>query len=502
MTSNIIDKDSKSLINRDKVSRKKRAKNKFTEFFSRKREAKTPQPENVSPVGLRDPKILEKLKIIYNHRGSKFTESIHVIKISDVKSHFGDKWPKVSEKVHAVLTTAIKRHVSDRDVYTRTSDTEFLILFFSLKKEMGQLRCALIAREAATKIFGDGNAVDRIGVRSISSKGDRPSSVEDVPIAEILSQAISEEDKFASVHQIPVGPANEENENAAVVSPPDALQEILSVDSDENRQESPLSFSELPKTSIDTDFDDLHFIYRPIWSIEKKIVSDYLCLPARIGLNGHLDLGGNALLSRDQSIERSQFDSLPLRRIGDDLKAMVNKSMDARMKIPLHLSTLVRSKERAIFLESIQEIPQNYWQNIDFEVIGISDDTPQFQLAEAISCLTPFCHNIHVRMRIENTNFDKFQGLNVQAFGVDFNTIELTESELRKRIFVFTKSAARNNIKLFAHGANSVSLVSSLVASGFSYTDGDPIIGAVEVPDGQFPYTIQDLYKPLLTSSD
>ena len=96
-----------------------------------------------------------KIKEIAGNSPNLAAGGINIIGLSNIKKHFGEKWPRMADKVHAIIHQSISRHTSRDDVFTSYQDTAYVIIFSRLTPEQGQLRCVLIAEEISLRIFGE-----------------------------------------------------------------------------------------------------------------------------------------------------------------------------------------------------------------------------------------------------------------------------------------------------------------------------------------------------------
>src|SRR5262249_34291678 len=80
---------------------------------------------------------------------------LHFLGLDAVRAHFGDTWPKLAARAEALVRRAIERRLSPQDVYRKTGDLNFILMFANLSGREAELKCGLIAEEITRMLVGD-----------------------------------------------------------------------------------------------------------------------------------------------------------------------------------------------------------------------------------------------------------------------------------------------------------------------------------------------------------
>lgn len=80
---------------------------------------------------------------------------LQLVGLEQVKEALGDKWPATAERAFAVAERAIKRHLRPGDVFRKTTEDGYLVLFAHLSENEAQFKARAIAEEIREKLTGE-----------------------------------------------------------------------------------------------------------------------------------------------------------------------------------------------------------------------------------------------------------------------------------------------------------------------------------------------------------
>ena len=152
--------------------------------------------------------------------------SIHVIRLTKVRYHFGPQWVEKRKRILGIAHSVVSRHTTSDDLFISYSETALIVFFGKISSHEGNEVCRSIGIEISERIFGSSEHNDLIettspvmksdGSFTTDAKGKEPAPPQKVPvtgtrkrfnramIGEVLDQ-IAGGGKFgASFHEIEV----------------------------------------------------------------------------------------------------------------------------------------------------------------------------------------------------------------------------------------------------------------------------------------------------------
>lgn len=80
---------------------------------------------------------------------------LQLVGLDELKETLGDKWPAISDRAFSVAERAIKRHLRPGDVFRKTTEDGYLVLFAHLSENEAQFKARAIADEIREKLTGE-----------------------------------------------------------------------------------------------------------------------------------------------------------------------------------------------------------------------------------------------------------------------------------------------------------------------------------------------------------
>ncbi|MBI2254878.1 MAG: PAS domain S-box protein [Proteobacteria bacterium] len=80
---------------------------------------------------------------------------LQLVGLEDVKESLGDKWPAIAQRAFAIAERAIKKSLRPGDVFRKTTEDGYLVLFAHLSENEAQFKARAIADEIREKLTGE-----------------------------------------------------------------------------------------------------------------------------------------------------------------------------------------------------------------------------------------------------------------------------------------------------------------------------------------------------------
>lgn len=449
------------------------------------------------------PKFEERVRGLLAYSAEGAGGRVHFIGLSDVRAHYGNRWPSMAEKTHHIAREAIKRRLTKQDLFTGYKDEGYILVFSRLEEEAAQMKCGLIAQEIGKRLFGE-NDFDRIDIVSVSADDEGRISSETVTVGQISERVVARKKATALATEVEIPTkAGDTPRQSPAIKPRPAFK-------GRRTRHLPIPDEEMPVLvpsagwTEEGEADGLNasqFVYRPMWFVERKVISAHLSVPARVGEDGTMLFGGAAMPASRASSENAALDGLTLRRVIDDLRRIDADKRQLILVAPVHFITLADPRTRSLFTTLCGTMPEQLRRLAVFELIGLPRGVTSAALLKALSLLKPFGRAVLVRHRLDTKDFSHLRGLGVFAVGVDVGNLPLRELTMIRYLDRFKQAAGLHDLSTYVHGLSSISLISSAVGAGFDYIAGDPVMSVIETPESIFPFDLENLYQPLLKST-
>jgi hypothetical protein len=362
----------------------------------------------------------------------------------------------IPDRFDTIVQTVLDERMDVGDRYLRLETTRYLILFGSVVSEDGERRAASIAADIARRLLPDPRSPALIQIRTIFSEGDDGLKVKEIPPEASLLDTLVETLTSAPVEQ---------------------AEEPLSKD----------------------PFDRLQLVYRPMWDVQKGVVSTYISVPAVRYPGGGLMVGERHFPEIEDEAVAARLDRVVLQRVSDELTTMIEEGRRLIIGIPIHFSTLAASATRVEYLRLCQGIPQLAHRFVIFEIIGTPEGAPQSRLLELSTTLRRYARAVIARMPLDSRLLKTLGGTGLLAVGIEMTQAN-AEQTTSDRLAAFAAAAQQAGLSAYVHGLKTLSLTSTAVGAGFRYIDGDTVEKFVNLPRRVYRFSPADLYEKLLAN--
>lgn len=388
---------------------------------------------------------------------------LHFLGLDQVRAHFGDNWPKLASRAEALVRRAIERRLSPLDVYRKTGDLNFVILFGSLSGREAELKSVLIAEEITRMLVGEEMGSGLLAVKAVATEVDGPETLRKLDSSMDIAQVIETEVEIERLRR--------------EAPPADAAKESAPVD--------PLA--------------GIYFLYRPIWDVRRSAVANFGLLPAKRLATGQWRQGDDLPGLQDPELRR-RFDLMLLDRAMADLRAMERQGRRLVISVPVHFESISVATRRTAYVARWRALSAEARALGVFELVGLPDGIPQGRLAEIANHLRADARGVLARVSLMTQSFRNFSDTGIAAIGTEIGSEIMTEERLMAAFRDFAANAERARLPAYIHGLRSFSLTIGAIGAGFAFVDGDPVSSVSEQPDGAYRFGLDDLYAKRLGS--
>lgn len=380
-------------------------------------------------------------KILKSHSGTAMKDHVYLIDLSKIRDRLGDKWTNSLDKIHIKTDSILKAQIAARDLFIRRDDVSYLVVFDALPRLQGHLKANMLNEEIARALVG----------------------VEEAP-------------SLTSVMDVTI----DQNGEVTLVNTPSKDQLIAELVSkaDHEREEKPAYQSPMM-------FEDVDFIYRPMLVTKSRVVSTYVCIPIRPSASGQNASGYDVIGNAPSAEEIFELDHFTQHVAAQELDKLLKAHSHSLIALPVHFETLAAIKRRMKYLSNIETVMKDHHERIIFEMVGLPENIPQPRILELTSALRGHSRAIIARFSADHGNFPAYRTAGLHAVGIDVFNPNKSEKLLIKDMETFVDNARQNQLRTYAHGVRSISLLTAAMCAGFDYLDGyalsSVVTGALDI---------------------
>lgn len=417
------------------------------------------------------------LHSLLTNRASVSAGKIAVLDMEGIKNRLGPKWDRLSGLVQAFFEAAIKRSMKPGDVFFEVSGLAYVIVYRDLSLAEAQLKCAALAQEVCAHLFGE-EGLD-MAVRSVVGQVDRQMLLNYKSLESAIDDSLERYggEKIVSLADLHKG--------AEIPTTQSGIE---------------ISFSRQRHTPLRCSIEQLSFAYRPIWDCTTNVILTYLCQPIPPGSLGRA-LGTSAgfcmVSSGDE--HRALFDQAVLLHCAQYLETLRRSGARLLLAVPLHFTTLARSRAWAQFNDAYRSIPQEILRDMVFVVTEL-EGVPNIRLVQELPKLIGARYLFCVIER-DGATAVRGAGVGIHALGFDLPKTPPDETEMLGHIKSLAADARQNGYESFALGVGSTSRALNAMAAGVRYLEGSAIHPMVSDPRYAFVHELEDLYFQRTASS-
>lgn len=368
--------------------------------------------------------------ILKSHKDDNLKDQVFLLDLGRIHERLGDQWDHALDKIHKKIDGIIRAQITPRDIFIRRDSDTYFLMFDGLPRIQGHLKANIVNEEIARALIGEKDATQLTCVKDV---------VIDASGNVNLVEAPNKDQLIAEI----VGNADSERSGRAAPS-----------------YEAPINL------------DGVEFVYRPMLVTRTRVVSTYVCIPVRRDHLGQYESSYSILGRAPSANEIAELDHYTQHVAADELGDMIKTHHRSLLALPVHFETLASVQRRMKYLGNLENVMEANTNRIVFEMVGLPDNIPQPRIIELTSALRRHSRAIIARFAPDHGNFPAYRTAGLHAVGIDVFNLNKPEKLLIKDMDAFVESAKQNQLRTYAHGIRSISLLTAAICAGFDYLDG------------------------------
>lgn len=389
---------------------------------------------------------------------------MRILDLEVVQSHFDAYWDRVEAKVMTMIQMVIEKHLSEEDHFTRTDKNQFMLLFGQKSLHEAEVACQKIGNEVATYLSELDPANRRLGL--------------DRRIVDLDRTVISAENRLL-----------------------DQVQTILleKIKTPIHHLRVPISLQDFPGDHENGLPKDLHFVYWPVWDVQRHLLAIYTCTPTGTGPDGSGRYGYNLFRKQAQANALIEFDLQTLNRTIEGLSALQHRGERLLIICSVHYYTLAQESSRREYIQLCESIPEAIKKYLIFEVAGLPNEISPIFVKEVVDRLKPYCRSVPMLLPLARSQFSNLRQTGVRMVGTNIEELLLPESKIVDHMETFVRGAEADGLEAYIYGLHSLSLVTAAMGAGFKYISGPAIYEDSPTITRAFRFEVEDLFSHLLS---
>ncbi|WP_051340850.1 hypothetical protein [Azospirillum halopraeferens] len=397
------------------------------------------------------------------------TGRVHMINLDRVRERLGAAWPEQRDRILDTADRVIDRHLGSRDVRFRAGEGEYIVVFASLDREAAKLVCAKIAEELHRLFLGNPDLRD-VRIATAVATVDGTLLYDRASVADLLVEA----GRAATAPDAGEAGAGTEGAPDAAADEAAALQRLR---------------------LAGQEFERIDSMFRPVWDVERQVISTYMCTPVRHFPDRSM-LEGSAVLegiTQPQRLARINADALVF--TAETLDELFRNKFRLMVSVPVCFETLAARRTRQDYIGLCQSIPDYLRRFITFELLRFPAGVPNGRLTDLVNELRPFCRWTFLRVDLKQTSFSNLIGSGLTGVTAAVPADRAAEARAMEELNGFVAAAERAHLHTCVVGINTTSLALAARGAGITFIAGDRIGGLEEIPQHMLRFDWQDLFR-------
>jgi len=410
---------------------------------------------------------------------------VQLIGLDRVRAYFGEAWGEVQDRAHQVARAIIEERISPANSYSRYDELSYMVVFSRLAPDRAQLKCDMIAQEIAARLIAErdgateaaekpataGRSIDEI-LGTITDHDDVDLALEDMVHVESGVVAVKQDG------EIQLGGFDTGDDMSDHAG-------LTFLHGDQTPQPDPawMSFKDI-QHRYDEILDNIRFFYRPVWQVERQVVSTYFCLPAMPVVGGRFRTGHGVLSPDAPPLALARLDETTLMHAAHEMERNIIEGLQHVLAVPVHFETFAGQKPRRRFLSTALRLDKDLRQRILFEIVGLPAGAPSGRIMEVAQMARPACRAVLMRLSPEFKDLGALSGSSLGSAGLDAGAIAETDEQVLRTVTRFREEASKAKLNTYLHAAHRPELAQAAITAGFQFVDGDAVADIVEHPEG------------------
>jgi hypothetical protein len=359
---------------------------------------------------------------------------IHFLNLEHIKEKLGARWSRLGERVEFVARGVIALHLDRSEFYEQCSELDFLIVFPTLDRAAGALKCLAIARDISRRLFGEDDGVwFEIGT-AVTNLAGMPT-----PLTWECVQAALSQPSAVIAAEVPTA------------------------------AHAPACPEELPDP-----LDGLTVEFEPLWDTERQKFPIRIVRPVFKSVDALMLFRAERTAAIDEGEILERLDLALQARLVKSLDGYATLEAPALLSIPVHYQTLAKPIRRRRYVAGLSRIPEAVRKRLIVTIRDLPSGVLSMRLAEIMGPLAGWCLNVTVSVTLGFRDFAVIKSNRIAIVGCDLEANSDSDQ------------AVVNAIPLFANGLKRAGLVGylanveSLIVAGsarltFRYVSGPAV---------------------------
>lgn len=403
--------------------------------------------------------------------------TMQLIGLAAIRQELGPQWPDRAEQIFHLVEGILRRRLDVTDAYYKVDDENYLILFTRLGRQEAAFKAKVIADEVQKLVVGELPADREIVVSSTVAEVDRKlvlqrvESLQDlVNYVRAAAEAAPQDDSVTFFHQGAEADPDLQQAGPAVTG---AGPDLTDLDQ---------SLAGLfQKKTIAAFLKECQAGFYPAFGIKRRTFNIYHSTVI------HVPTGRPALEIDDPFLENPaelpfHLDRYTLTTGLLGVHRMLTSGRKGIAIMSVNFDTLAQSKLRDVYFARLKEIPAGISKFLGMAIHNIPAGTPASRVAEVMAYIQPFCATRVLHIAPDFRLIDLYATTGCHTFST---WVPQDEVDIGKRLNLlssFAKRAALHRMESVLAFASSHDDVSTAIAAGFSFIEGDAVAPIVETP--------------------
>src|ERR1700759_2575933 len=262
---------------------------------------------------------------------------IQMLDLAALKERMGAKWERMAVPVQQFFEAAIRRNLGTGDIFYRSGELSYLMVFRGLSTAETELKCAAISEEVCQRLFGENG--ESITLRNLIGHMDLTDLPSDAGQVAGLDVRLERDGQEILITRTAAGTGARNRPATA-----DRERRVRLVNRDAGLQRIKAG--------------EIAFAYRPIWDSAKHAVLTYLCQPAVGPLKPDDDLPA-AFFAVEDMEDTAFLDLLVLEQCLQQARSLHASGLRIVFAVPVHFTTLSRMRNWQAYSAICRQIPKD-----------------------------------------------------------------------------------------------------------------------------------------------
>lgn len=392
-----------------------------------------------------------------------------MIGLAEIQAKLADRWHALSDKVHMVAQNTISKHLLRGDAFERYGDDGYLVLFATLGPDEAEFKSRIIAKELAGHLLGEGgaNAINVSTLCTTVSLGALTGAGQIAALVEAMTRA---------------SPPREPNADALAAAGLAAAA----------RPKPANPFGQAGE-GTENSFEGHAHAYSPVWDLTQKTL-----------LRFRASLCGAPPSPETDSVLESEFlrrDLILIRRVIEDLRALLEGGRRLPITIPVHHASLGSGSHRTRLFRAFAEAPPLLRKLITVEFCFPHDDFWTYPCETFLEMARPLGMGWSALIALERPRSIPPGRSWLSGVGSAISGEARTGAENLRLMTDFGQRSRTLNLECTLYGMSSRALVLGAVGAGFRYLSGPAIHPDVPSIANALRFEPLDLYRDMVRRS-